>query len=203
MTGIIGLLKKHWKAFLENPWQARYLVLLLVINLFGSAYGYYWYWEQLTTVPRKFLLFVPDSPLATTLLTVVLLLSLLGWRNPLLNVIAFTANIKYGLWAVIIISDNWLSGGAIEFNEVMLWFSHLGMAAQGVVYLRGILHNHGLGWVTAATVAWMILNDFVDYRFGVYPYLYYWGQETVAAATAYGLTAVIGVALAFKLRNKL
>ena len=45
--------------------QKPMLLLLLIINFFGTVYGYYWYLPQLTNTPAKFLIFVPDSPTAT------------------------------------------------------------------------------------------------------------------------------------------
>ncbi len=190
MSGII----KHWSAFLENPWRARYAVILLLVNAAGSIYGYFWYHEQLKLTDRYFWLFVPDSPLATTLLVLVLGLSLLGIRNIILDLIAFTANIKYGLWAVFMISDFWIRGGNIDVPELMLWFSHLGMAVQGAIYLKSCSVNFNGNMIIPliTMTAWMLLNDFIDYYFDVYPYLYYAGQEKLGALVAVGFSLIFG-----------
>ncbi|MFZ5632826.1 MAG: DUF1405 domain-containing protein [Bacillota bacterium] len=188
----------HWRSLIENPWQAKYTVPILVINILGSAYGYYWYAEQLASTDKELWLFVPDSPLATTMFAAVLLLSLLGFRNVLFSVIALTACIKYGLWAVIIISHFWATGGGIRFPEAMLWVSHLGMAVQGMIYLGPCLFTGSragrrfiTGRVVAVTASWMLLNDFLDYYLDIHPYLYEPGQEGLALVAVVGLSLVL------------
>ena len=42
-----------------------FLWLLLIINVFGTIYGYVWYKWQLVETPTIFLPFVPDSPTAS------------------------------------------------------------------------------------------------------------------------------------------
>ncbi len=236
------LISYHWRSFLEDPWQSRYAIPLLLVNAGGSVYGYYWYSNQLAETAVKWWFFVPDSPLATTMLAAVLALSLLGYRNAFINLVSFTANIKYGLWAVIVISDFWTGGGAIRYTEAMLWVSHLGMAAQGFIFLRsyilgsptcrkghhqrmkatGIPKEQGFhilspvsqfrplrhfqgksagpgrgvtGPALAATAAWMLLNDFLDYYLGIYPYLYHPGQLLLGAVSAVALSLAIAISL--------
>lgn len=191
-------IKSIWISLWKDPWQSRFVVPLLLINIMGSAYGYYWYSGQLAETAKKLWLFVPDSPLATTLLAVVLALWLMGCRNALLSLVACTACIKYGIWAVIVITDFWAGGGAIRFPEAMLWVSHLGMAAEGAVYLRTYLFETlpgaGRGFtfpVLAAAGAWMLLNDILDYSLGIYPYLYVAGQESLAEASAFCLSLLL------------
>lgn len=188
----------NWKSFWKDPWQARYVVALALVNAAGSVYGYYWYAGQLASTPWRLWLFVPDSPLATTLFAAVLALWLLGYRNVFFNVVAFTACIKYGLWAVIVISQYWAGGGEIRFTEAMLWVSHLGMAAQGCIYLRICLFTASpegrrgvAGLVLAGAAAWMLLNDFLDYYLGIYPYLYSPGQVQLGAVSAVSLSLLL------------
>ncbi|MCL6612492.1 MAG: DUF1405 domain-containing protein [Peptococcaceae bacterium] len=191
-----------WRSFVKDPWQAGYAVPLLLVNAAGSAYGYYWYSGQLARTARELWLFVPDSPLATTMFAGVLALSLLGYGNAYLNLLALTANIKYGLWAVIVISDFWAGGGSVRFAEAMLWVSHLGMAAQGVIYLRACLFGtppgpgRGVaGRALAVTAVWMLLNDFLDYCLGIYPYLYEPGQVLLGAVSAVSLSLALVVSI--------
>lgn len=196
------MIKRHWRAFLKDPWQAKYVWMILIINFFGSVYGYYWYAGQLAATDKKLWLFVPDSPLATTMLAVVLALSLTGFRKSLFTVLACTACIKYGLWAVIVITDSWMRGSRIMPEEMMLWISHLGMAAQGLVYLwqeAGARIKRGdapfAGEVIVCTAAWMAVNDFLDYYLDIHPYLYMENQETMAAAAVVLLSVLILLSL--------
>lgn len=192
-------------SFFKNPWQYKYTVPLLLVNALGSIYGYYWYWDQLTHTAKKVWLFVPDSPLATTLFSMVLVLSLVGFRNRFLELLALTANIKYGFWAVILITDFWFGSGNIRFAESMLWFSHLGMAAQGLIYLFWGTGRSYTAPVIIAVSGWMVLNDFLDYSLGIYPYLYYPGQFLVGVLSAGFLTMglmIMGWTLLYRKEGK-
>ncbi len=193
------MIMRHWRSFMRDPWRPEYVVPLLLINMAGSIYGYYWYAGQLSSTVKKLWLFVPDSPMATTLFAAVLLFSLMGRRNAFLGLIAFTACIKYGLWAVIVIGDFWAGGGSIRFTESMLWVSHLGMAVQGVIYLKVRPPGSSLGFSRPAlpgVAAWMLLNDFMDYRLGIHPYLYVPGQELLAGVSAVALSLSLALTVA-------
>lgn len=184
---------------MSNPWQAKYTVPIIIINIFGSVYGYCWYSDQMYSTPVKFWLFVPDSPLSTTMFSIVLALSLAGYRNAYFMAIAFAANIKYGLWAVIIISDFWIGGAGIRFEEVMLWVSHLGMALQATIYLASsqIASVKNFARVLAVLSSWMFLNDIVDYYLGLHPYLFVPTQYLLAVFSAAVLSILIILSMLF------
>ena len=177
-----------WRDFWKNPWQSRFTVPLLVINVLGSAYGFYWYREQLVETPFYLWPFVPDSPLSSTLFAAALLLSLAGASKKLFQILAFTVSIKYGIWAVIMISNYWFNDGPVAPTETMLWLSHLGMAAEGAIFLRTF--RFGVH-VVIITGAWMLVNDLMDYGAGLHPYLFMAGQETLAMVTALALTVLL------------
>ena len=173
-----------------NPFQLWFIRILIVINVLGSVYGYYWYRYQLLSTSKIFWPFIPDSPLATTLTALALILFLYNKRNSFFEWIAYTSVIKYGIWAVIIISHYGLTGGHIQPEIWMLWFSHLGMAAQGLVFLRHVRVSRR---EVAAGTAWMLFNDLLDYGLGIYPYLYASYQWPVAIVAAFGLTLGINL----------
>ena len=76
---------------------------LFVINLLGSIYGFYWYKNQLLSTEWYWLIFVPDSPTASTFFTLVLGLYLMQRRLPILEAFAAITLFKYGIWAVVVI----------------------------------------------------------------------------------------------------
>lgn len=172
----------------DNPFQRWFLVSLVVINLLGSVYGYYWYREQLLSTPPLLWIFVPDSPFSTTLLAVALVLVLTRLRRPFLELTANAMVIKYGLWAVAVISHYWWIGGEIKWVEIMLWFSHLGMAVEGLIFLR---HLSVTGTMTGGLAFWLLLEDVVDYGGGLHPYLFDPRQWPVALGTALVLSVFL------------
>lgn len=188
----MGLVLDLWKDFWRDPWQWRFTLPLVIINALGSAYGFYWYHEQLAATPVYLWLFVADSPMASTLFTLALLIRGSGALRRLFQVIAFTAAIKYGLWAIVIITQFWINYGTVGPIEVMLWASHLGMAVEGVIFLKTMQ----FGQVAAGvTLLWMLLNDLLDYCAGLHPYLFAPEQESLALAAALVLTALITAGL--------
>lgn len=171
----------------QRPWRSSLVWPLIIINLAGSVYGYYWYRLQLAETPIFLWPVVPDSPLATTLFGLALLASVLGARSGLLAALACATCVKYGLWAVGVITHSWVSGVPFGFTEGMLWISHLGMALQGYIFLRrcALPARAALG-----AGLWMVFNDYMDYGRGLHPYLYMAGQEQFAMYLAFGLTAL-------------
>ncbi|MGI6285829.1 DUF1405 domain-containing protein [Neomoorella humiferrea] len=165
----------------EDPFEKWFLLSLVFINLAGSLYGYYWYREQLAHTPVIWWPFIPDSPLATTLFGLAVLFNYWEREGNLLQIIAAAAVIKYGLWAMIIISDFWLAGAPVTAVEAGLWLSHLGMVIEGCIFLR-----HWPVYLRDLFPAflWLGLNDFVDYWLGMHPYLFAPGQEGLALFTA-------------------
>ncbi|MGB9885827.1 MAG: DUF1405 domain-containing protein [Moorellales bacterium] len=169
----------------------RFLWLLLAINASGAASGYLWYKEQLAVTPLYYWPFVPDSPLSATLFTLMLALWLAGRRGAftrLASVVATVWIIKYGLWAVGIISDYWRVCGRTSPVEWALWLSHWGMALEGLLYLPYL----PISFRTAMAVSgWLAVNDAVDYGLGQHPYLFLPTQYRLALIMALGLSLVL------------
>ncbi|WP_338131270.1 DUF1405 domain-containing protein [Cohnella rhizosphaerae] len=82
--------------------------------------------------------------------------------------LAVVTSIKYGVWATVIIFASAAYGSPIVWQDWMLIVSHLSMAVCAVLYGRFFLY--GMVAVGLAA-AWTLLNDIVDYSFGVYPSL--------------------------------
>ncbi len=166
------------KAFLLNR---PFLWLLFAVNVGGTIYGYIWYEGQLVSTyhnhPLWQIVFVPDSPTASLFFTLALLYLLfpVKLQNPiavagrsLLEALAIVCSVKYGIWAVAMIVAGAWQGAAMEWQHYMLIASHLGMALEAVLYFRFM--KAGAGALAVAT-GWLLLNDTVDYTFGVFPYL--------------------------------
>lgn len=179
-----GSLRERLQVFLHPV----VLKALLVINILGSIYGYYWYREQLHNTPLEYWIFTPDSPLATTLFALTIFFMLGKQRVFFLFFLSFVALIKYGLWAVFVNTHYWIIAGEIHGVEVMLWLSHLGMAAEGIIYLLLCPPSF---WEWATVSLWLIFNDYVDYVWDLHPYLYLESQTATVEGFTYFLTSFI------------
>ncbi|ANU23015.1 DUF1405 domain-containing protein [Planococcus donghaensis] len=143
-----------------------FLILLFVVNLAGSIYGYIWYGWQLKITDPIFLVFVPDSPTASLFFTIVLGLWIFGKRNRLIEALAFVTLIKYGLWAVVMNLLTLWETGSIGWVGWMLVGSHFAMALQAILYIE----HYRFGWLSVAlTAIWTLHNDVIDYVFGQMP----------------------------------
>ncbi|MEF2964329.1 DUF1405 domain-containing protein [Paenibacillus sp. M1] len=155
------------------------LWLLFVCNLLGTIYGYIWYDNQLLDTwekhPHWQIVFVPDSPTASLFFTLSLLfllfpagLSRFKFLRGLIEGLAVVTSVKYGVWAVSMIFAGAAQGGELVWQDWMLVASHLAMAVEALLYVR--LFRFGTGMLLVAG-AWTLLNDAVDYRYEVYPWL--------------------------------
>lgn len=143
-----------------------FLGLLLIINIFGTAYGYYWYRFQLAETPTKFLLFVPDSPTASLFFMFVLIAFLWKKNWPLMEALALVTLFKYGIWAVVMNFLVYFETGTIGIDSWMLIFSHGAMAIQGLLYIP----FYRFKWFHILLVAiWTLHNDVIDYVFKMMP----------------------------------
>lgn len=159
---------------------------LFWINFLGTLYGYVWYGNQLVYTishyPLWLIVFVPDSPNASLFFTIAL--ALLLWdsyywgRVPapgrhslirgMIEAFAVMTSFKYGIWAVVMIFSGAALGDQMIWQDWMLVVSHLGMAIEGFLFLSFFRFR----FVHMVYVAgWMLLNDYIDYGIGLYPWL--------------------------------
>ncbi|MDZ5473243.1 DUF1405 domain-containing protein [Bacillus sp. 31A1R] len=142
------------------------LWLLLIVNLFGTIYGYYWYRYQLADTPSHFLLFVPDSPTASLFFLFVLVAFLLRRNWPLIEALAIVTLFKYGIWAVVMNYLVFVVSGELDITGFMLMFSHGAMALQGLLYAPFYRFK---AWDLMIAAIWTLHNDVIDYVFMMLP----------------------------------
>lgn len=159
-------MRQYLRPFFENR---LFFYGLLLINIFGTGYGFWWYRGQFAQTPRYLWPFVPNSPLAVMYFFIVLWLILNKKRSVFWEGLAYFGLIKHGLWTVAIISIYELSGRTSPDN-FGLWFGHGGMALQAVLfwYYYGLplRYSHAFG-----LSAWYLFNDYLDYGVGIYPWV--------------------------------
>lgn len=161
-----------WKELFATFANNRALAtLLILVNLGGVAFGYYYYYGQFLDTPFYLWPFVPDSPLAVLSFAVFLALhSFLRYQHPALNLLAAVSLIKAGVWSVLVLLLFWPSFFVLRAPfSVMLILLHLGMVLQALVVLsvwkQQVRKEHAL-----LVFAWLLLGDFMDYVVGTVPY---------------------------------
>ncbi|MHA6483915.1 DUF1405 domain-containing protein [Paenibacillus sp. strain BS8-2] len=166
------------KSFLLNR---PFLWLLFIVNLLGTVYGYIWYDSQLQwTVINKpdwTIPFVPDSPTASLFFTMALLYLLFPMPKPsrfaygarvIIEALAVVCSVKYGIWAVAMIVAGAAQGDELNWTHYMLMASHLAMAVEALLYYRFMKAGTK---ALAIALAWLLINDTVDYTLHVNPWL--------------------------------
>jgi len=139
------------------------LALVIIINIIGSLFGLYYYWEQLMMTPWYYWLLVPDCPLYTFLMIFALLFIAAGKRYDTFNVVTAAGLAMYGAWTMFVL---------LYFREVYftlwnapmsaaLWVSHGGMALESVLLLPYIKKAGIVSWLIAG--AWFLAHTFFDY----------------------------------------
>ncbi|QAS54511.1 DUF1405 domain-containing protein [Halobacillus litoralis] len=146
--------------------KRSFLLLLFVVNLFGTIYGYIWYESQLSVTEPIFLIFVPDSPTASMFFTIFLAFFIFGKNVPYIEALAVITLMKYGLWAVVMNGLTFLEYGSLPWTGYMLIISHGAMAVQGLLYAP--YYAIRLRHIIVAAV-WTLHNDVIDYVFEQMP----------------------------------
>lgn len=144
----------------------KFLVVLFLINLFGTIYGYIWYKSQLIATPTIFLPFVPDSPTASLFFTIFLFFFIFNKHVPYIEALAITSLFKYGIWAVVMNFLTLQVNGTLSWEGYMLMASHAGMAIQGLLYVP--YYQIKLRHLTVAAI-WILHNEIIDYVYGMMP----------------------------------
>ncbi|MEH7452609.1 DUF1405 domain-containing protein [Gottfriedia acidiceleris] len=155
MKAIIQLLSQRW-----------ILWSVLLVNTFGTIYGFLWYGSQLLDTPPIYLIFVPDSPTASLFFMIVIFGFLIRRNFPLLEALAIVTLFKYGIWAVAMNLLELFVTGELSWQGYMLIISHFAMAVQGLLYSPFYRFK---GWHLAVAAIWTFHNDVIDYLFNMMP----------------------------------
>jgi uncharacterized membrane protein YpjA len=173
--------------------------LVVLANLAGTAFGFWYYRGQFAVEPAVIWPLVPDSPLATLFAALAFGLWYLDRSNEYLTVLAFFGCLKLGAWTPYVLGVFFepfiqtvqappqvvpLLGEPLATYAMygFLFTSHLAMVAEAFV-----LHRIGDFPIRAVFVAlvWYGLNDVVDYFVPIVgsPHHTLLPQQTFDAAT--------------------
>ncbi len=163
LSGVIKLTEVIFRLIDRITSNRKLLVAILFINIAGSLFGLYYYWEQLMMTPWYLWLAVPDCPLYTFFMIFALLFILLNKPSDTLNAITAVGLSMYGAWTTIVL----LYFGEMYFNPANalmssgLWISHFGMGLEGFLLLPYLARVKPISW--AITAIWFIALNSVDY----------------------------------------
>ncbi|TDM13225.1 DUF1405 domain-containing protein [Macrococcus lamae] len=143
-----------------------FLVFLIMCNLLGTLYGYYWYGSQLARTKWYFMPFVPDSPTASLFLVIALIFIVAGRHSGLMESLAFVTLIKYGVWAVVMNIFTFIEIEEVTGTGLMLCLSHGIMAIEALIFLPFFKIKK---WHILVTIIWVFHNDVIDYVYMQYP----------------------------------
>ncbi len=143
-----------------------FVVLLLIINILGTIYGYIWYGWQLEITPTIFIPFVPDSPTASLFFAIVLIGFLMGKHFKYIQALAMLTLFKYGVWAVVMNVLTFIELSEVTPSGLMLLVSHGAMAIQGLLYSS--YYRIEMKHLIVAAI-WTLHNDVIDYVYGMMP----------------------------------
>jgi uncharacterized membrane protein YpjA len=173
--------------------------LVVLANLAGTAFGFWYYRGQFAVEPMVAWPLVPDSPLATLFVALAFGAWYLGYANEYLTVLAFFGCLKLGAWTPYVLAvffEPFIATTQAPPQVVpvlgeplatyamygFLFTSHLAMVAEAFV-----LHRIGDFPIRAVFVAlvWYGGNDVVDYFVPVVgsPHHTLLPQQTIDAAT--------------------
>ncbi len=157
--------------FKRNPWLAWPLILG---NLCAVWYGWTdYYAAQFAATPWYLWPLVSDSPNAVLLFALSLLLyQVRGKRSGILDLFAFIANVKVGLWTVFVLL--YYYDGFFAQNPALQWllfWLHIGMVGQAFVLHRDLVRTKVPHFHYLAAIMVFFAHDVIDYGFGTHPYL--------------------------------
>lgn len=183
----------------------RILFAAFIINVLGTIFGFIYYQYLFEIVPKKYWMFVPDSPLSTLLFASAILFILLDRKNDFLSFIGSVSVVKYGLWTMFVIAyfpDYFLAPNQGGFYYLM-FFTHFAMVIQPVIILGTIEYKRRY---LLFAFLWFFTNDYLDYVIGIGPLsthglpLDVVGKVTTAL-TPISALVVYGFCRVFKLRK--
>jgi uncharacterized membrane protein YpjA len=164
---------RPWEFFHGFKASRAWALALMVPNLIGIVFGYYYYWSVGQFDPASpyfrsygWWPFIADSPNAVVLMSASLLLyAFASRRSKVLDALAFTSMVYVGLWTTSLFLDYPGELGTFRLGSTnnILFVSHMGMPLEALLLVRD-LRRDAFGWALAGgVVGWNVLNLWLDY----------------------------------------
>ncbi|MFC5972714.1 DUF1405 domain-containing protein [Halomarina salina] len=139
----------------------RFVWLVVVVNLAGTAFGFYYYSGQFAATPVELWPFVPDSPMGTLFIALALGLWAMDRPNEYANAFALFGCIKLGAWTPYVLLAFFPAWDYLWWPMYnFLFWSHCAMVVQAFVLHR--IADFPVRAVALAT-AWYTVDLTFDY----------------------------------------
>jgi len=160
-------IKKYFKMIAEDKFL---LYVLVLVNLAGTLFGFWYYRFQLPETPVYKMIFVPDCPLYALLFAVLVAAYVFSEKKcRMLATLTFVGLIKYGFWTVLVVTlyrDYYFTNDPLLYS--VLFLLHIGMILEAFIIPQIFRFTEG---TLSVALVWFLLNDMMDYFFGTAPYL--------------------------------
>lgn len=165
----------------------------IALNLIGFVVGTVgWYGNQLPVTPLIWWIFVPDCPLVAGYFALALWGIRAGKKWTVFNLFTALGLIKYGIWTCLVWLLYWSATSDFNFLSVLMFFTHLGLIAQGVILL--LLTERWKAVEALPALVYYAFADYVDYGLGHHPaYPYGYVSDFIVQWHSVAVSWILGV----------
>lgn len=166
------LAMRSWRTLAETITNNVYArIFLIIASLAGTAFGFYYYYDQLVASPLWRWPFIPDSPIATAIYALALALASIKRRSNKVDSVAFILMTKIGIWTTVVLivyRDHYFTPDTIVLRGFIL-ATHLLIIAMAVLLLPDMKMEKL--WFYAALASILLALDWIDYALGAHPWM--------------------------------
>ncbi len=187
-----------------NLFQSRHqnlIKFLILVNLAGTIYGWYYYKFQLMASNPLLWPLITDCPNASFLFAVAAYLIYSRRKKDDFSFFASANMVKYGIWtmAILIYHRDYFFAPERYLLYSAIFVTHFFLVLEAIPLKNSIssVGEKGL----AITLAWLLANDFFDYVVETHPYIPERNIEYVAIFTVL-LTFIAFFSVKFRLNKE-
>jgi uncharacterized membrane protein YpjA len=156
---------------------------LIIVNLAGTAYGFFYYRYQLMDSNLVLWPLITDCPNASFLFALAALMIYFGRKRDNLSFFASANMVKYGIWtmAILLYHRDFFFAPERYLLYSGIFITHFFLVLEAIPLRNSISSIKRSG--VAATLLWLLANDFFDYVLETHPYIPEKNIEYVAIFT--------------------
>lgn len=140
----------------------KFLLFLLLINLFVGVFSLNYYFAQFNNTNFLFWFFVADCPVYILLFVLIIFQKINEKEKDWFIFIVLIGLFKYGFWTLFILFQ-----GNYLLSAYPITIAHILMIVQTIIFYKKF--SFKVKHVILA-IFWFLLNDFLDYVLLIHPY---------------------------------